>query len=150
MSAFILLTGAFFLAGELRAQDLPALTLTGSPGLPIGAGDLDWDDDGDCYCEVGPCAGGERPECGEILEGDCLDNPDDERAYKVNPGREEDCDDVLDNDCDGFVNDGCTTPARYATVRGGGGCAAVSCPPALPTLLLSALALGLGRSRRRS
>ncbi|MFH1466659.1 MAG: hypothetical protein ABIO70_19895 [Pseudomonadota bacterium] len=150
MSPFVLLTGASLLLGQARAQDLPALALRGLGGAPIGAGDLDWDDDGDCFCEVGPCAGGVRPECGQILDGDCLDNPSDDRSNDANPGREESCDDVLDNDCNGFVNDGCTSPARYASVQGGGGCSAAPRPLALPSLLLAALALATSRARRRS
>ncbi len=113
-------------------------------GLPIGAGDLDWDDDGDCYCEVGPCAGTVRPECGELLDGDCLDNPSDSRAVHVNPDREELCDDMVDNDCNGLVNDGCSNSARYAQVQGGG-CSS----GALALLPLGALLLALPMTLRR-
>ncbi len=132
------LTGSSALAAEpppgvacphLRSLSSPyASALTGAAsqaGLPIGAGDLDWDDDGDCFCEIGPCEGGVRPECGQLQDGDCLDNPNDERAKHVNPDRDEACDDMVDNDCNGLINDGCSDTVRYATVQGGG-CRAVS------------------------
>jgi hypothetical protein len=115
----------------------------------VDAGELDWDDDGDCYCEVGPCAGGERPECGELQDGDCLDNPTDDRSNDANPGRDESCEDMLDNDCNGFINDGCTQPARYATVQGGG-CAALGARSAPAGLILLSLPLTLLGRRRRS
>ncbi len=113
-------------------------------GLPIGAGDLDWDDDGDCFCEVGPCEGSVRSSCGQLQDGDCLDNPTDSRSVHVNPAREEACDDMVDNDCNGLVNDGCSNTARYATVQGGG-CASST----LALLPLSALLLVLPMALRR-
>jgi len=145
MPASTLLFGALLLAPGARAQDL--LAFGARVRVPVGAGDLDWDDDGDCYCEVGPCEGSVRPECGAIEDGDCLDSPADDRSNDANPGRDEDCTDVLDNDCNGFVNDGCTQPARYATVQGGG-CA--SAPGSSAGALLSTLLLALCRPRRRS
>ncbi|MCB9742353.1 MAG: lamin tail domain-containing protein [Alphaproteobacteria bacterium] len=50
-----------------------------------------------------------------VSEGDCDDNNPD-----VHPGIETDrCDDFLDNNCDGFFNEGCELPALNAGVRGG-------------------------------
>lgn len=57
-----------------------------------------------------------------VADGDCDDeNPD------VNPGVAEQCDDFLDNNCDGFFNEGCNYPAFEATVQGGSiiGCSAL-------------------------
>ena len=155
MPARLALLGSLLLAWNALAgvprSGTGADPATGDTGRePVAAGDLDWDDDGDCYCEVGPCEGGVRPECGEILEGDCLDSPSDPRAKEANPGREEDCGDAIDNDCDGFVNEECSAPARYASVRGGG-CS--TAPGARPASLAFALALVLALPalrRRRS
>lgn len=138
MSISMLLLGALMSASSSAAASLPSDAASVAPhihtslaqyalepvgydtGLPIGVGDLDWDDDGDCYCELGPCEGSVRSGCGQLSDGDCLDSPNDERAVHVNPGREEACDDMVDNDCNGLVNDGCSDAVRYATVQGGG------------------------------
>jgi hypothetical protein len=120
-------------------------------GLPIGVGELDWDDDGDCFCEVGPCEGSSRPECGQLEDGDCMDNPNDERAKHVNPDRDEACDDMVDNDCNGLVNDGCSDTVRYATVQGGGCHASAPARLSLFALLLALpLVLRLSRAANRS
>ena len=165
MSTCLLFIGALVLAPPSAAVELPpgaacqsvhALELVsptggdlqlGDSGLPIGVGDLDWDDDGDCFCEVGPCAGSVRSECGSPQEGDCLDNPNDSRSVDVNPDREEACDDLVDNDCNGLVNDGCSDTTRYATVQGGSSCAAAGGAALSGLALLLALPIAL---RRRS
>ena len=162
MSFSMLLSGALMLASPSVAIELPPGAAGLAPhlqaplaqslhqlawaesGLPVGVGDFDWDDDGDCYCEIGPCAGSVRSECGQPAEGDCLDNPSDGRAVNVNPGRDEACDDMVDNDCNGLINDGCSDSARYATVQGGG-CSS----GALPLLPLGALLLALPLALRR-
>lgn len=87
-----------------------------------------------------------------ITEGDCNDNPNDPDATLVHPGADELCSDLLDNDCDGFVNEGCTNPRRFATVRGGG-CSALpaGAEGGLAALLASLVALTVGllsRTRR--
>lgn len=163
MSISMLLLGALVLAPPMAAAELPPGAAGLAPhrsallapsisvldgfdtGLPIGAGDMDWDDDGDCYCEVGPCSGSVRSECGQVNPGDCMDNPNDDRAKHVNPGRDELCDDAVDNDCNGLVNDGCSDSARYATVQGGG-CS--SSPRSLLPSLAFLLALPLALRRR--
>ena len=73
-----------------------------------------------------------------VADGDCDDNNPD-----VNPGVEELCDDFLDNNCDGFYNEGCSYPAFEATVQGGSiiGCSAVAGGAGLLALLLGGLAL---------
>jgi outer membrane protein OmpA-like peptidoglycan-associated protein len=120
---------------------------SGDPGLPIGAGDLDWDDDGDCFCEIAPCAGSSRSSCGQLEGGDCMDNPNDGRSIDVNPDREESCDDVVDNDCNGLINDGCSDSARYATLQGGS--TSCSSSGATPLSLLALLFTLLPILRRR-
>ncbi|MEZ4237237.1 MAG: putative metal-binding motif-containing protein [Myxococcota bacterium] len=52
-----------------------------------------------------------------VGEGDCDDN---DRA--VHPGLAEVCNDRADNDCDGLFDEGCDDTARFASLRGGGGC----------------------------
>ena len=85
-----------------------------------------------------------------VIEGDCLDDPADSRSPLVNPEAEELCDDTLDNDCNGFYNDGCDNDAGLAGVRGGGMVCGVSpLPGALggsaALVVLGALAAGLRR-----
>jgi hypothetical protein len=63
-------------------------------------------------------------------DGDCMDvspTEDPERAAlaaTAYPGAPEVCGDLVDNDCDGWIDNlpACTTPALQATVRGGGFC----------------------------
>ncbi len=51
-------------------------------------------------------------------EGDC-----DDQEPLESPGiGSETCGDRLDNDCNGFFDDGCDLSVRQGTVRGGGGC----------------------------
>jgi hypothetical protein len=51
-------------------------------------------------------------------EGDCDDNEELE-----SPGiPKETCGDRLDNDCNGFYDDGCDLSVRQGTIQGGGGC----------------------------
>ena len=52
-------------------------------------------------------------------EGDCDDN-----APRVNPNASEICGDRLDNNCDGFFDNGqdCDLAAQQGQLRGGGGC----------------------------
>ena len=52
-----------------------------------------------------------------IADGDCDDN---DRA--IHPGAIERCDDRLDNNCDGYFDEGCDVSARQGTLKGGGGC----------------------------
>lgn len=51
------------------------------------------------------------------LEGDC---DDDNPSVNPAPDTRELCTDLLDNDCDGLLNEGCSNPAVYGTVQGGG------------------------------
>ncbi len=85
-----------------------------------------------------------------VIEGDCLDDPADSRSPLVNPAAEELCDDTLDNDCNGFYNDGCDNDAGLAGVRGGGMVCGVSPTPgalggSAVLVMLGALAVGLRR-----
>lgn len=74
---------------------------TGAPPPPEDTG-LDLDRDGDGWTP---------------REGDCDD--DERNAY---PGLAEVCTDRIDNDCDGLYDEGCDDSARFASLRGGGGC----------------------------
>lgn len=50
-------------------------------------------------------------------QGDCADcDP------SVYPGANENCNDEIDNNCDGFFNEGCDLSVAQGEVRGGGGC----------------------------
>lgn len=55
-------------------------------------------------------------------DGDCNDNPADPIAVDIFPGAVEVCDDGIDNNCDGNVDDDCLNRAREASLRGGGLC----------------------------
>ena len=85
----------------------------------------------------------------DLTEGDCLDDPNDPRAPQVNPGAPEVCNDGLDNDCNGFIDDGCSDPAVNGSVRGGGLCTAVAGPLPPAGGVLVSLALFLSAARRR-
>ena len=50
-------------------------------------------------------------------DGDC-----DDLDPQLAPGIKEECDDELDNDCDGLYDDGCDVAVRQGGIRGGGGC----------------------------
>jgi hypothetical protein len=81
-------------------------------------------------------------------EGDCWDSATDLDAKKVHPGALDVCTDLLDNDCNGLINDGCTNPQGFATIAGGG-CASFR-PGAIVGglgLLLASLALCFRRKR---
>jgi hypothetical protein len=85
-----------------------------------------------------------------IAEGDCYDVADDPLSATVFPGAQETCGDGLDNDCDGFFDDGCSDPLGYATARGGGLCGVADGPAApLAGFALAALALAAAATRRR-
>ena len=60
----------------------------------------DWDDDGDCYCEITPCRGSASTSCPIRLGGDCDDTG---TGYGNHPGATEWMDNY-DNDCDGAVD----------------------------------------------
>jgi MYXO-CTERM domain-containing protein len=63
-------------------------------------GTSNYDDDGDCFCEVGTCTGSSDPSCTVLNPGDC-DDTDDRTA----PGAPETAD-GRDNSCDGRVDEG--------------------------------------------
>ena len=108
---------------------------TGAPGTDTGVLDtgvpagLDDDADGDGFTP---------------RDGDCDDtNP------RVSPRAAEICNDRIDNDCDGFFDNGeeCTIAARQGTLRGGGGCTGEG---AIGNAALLFLVPGLRRRRRRT
>lgn len=73
-------------------------------------------------------------------QGDCDDNNAD-----VRPGRSEDCGNDIDDNCDGFFNEGCDRDAQQGQLRGGSTCRAETSNAAwlvLPGVLLA-------RRRRR-
>ena len=92
-----------------------------------------------------------------VNDGDCMDIPEDEDPERgalsaaVFPGAVEVCGDLLDNDCDGFIDNlpDCANPAAAATVRGGGLCGVAHAGPGAGALALVGLGVALGRRRRR-
>lgn len=75
-------------------------------------------------------------------QGDC-----DDGDPEVNPNVKEVCGDQLDNNCDGFFDEGCEIGTQQGNIKGGGGCTsgdAIGGPAALILLPL----LGLRRRRR--
>ncbi|MCO4770981.1 MAG: putative metal-binding motif-containing protein [Deltaproteobacteria bacterium] len=70
-----------------------------------------WDDDGDCFCEVGPCLGSESINCASVEGGDCNDiNEDlngdgDNDGPLIFPGQIEGGNFVDDN-CNGITDEG--------------------------------------------
>jgi hypothetical protein len=93
-------------------------------GVPIS---LDDDADGDGFSP---------------REGDC-----DDTLARVNPNAVEVCGDRLDNDCDGFFDNGedCNIAASQGQLRGGGGCTGESGIGAAGIVFL----LPFARRRRR-
>jgi len=77
-----------------------------------------YDDDGDCYCEVGPCTGS-IVACNSIDPDDCNDG-----AVDVNPGLapETDLTNGIDDDCDGIVDQGTTDTDFDGYSPDGGDC----------------------------
>jgi len=65
----------------------------------IDEGTSAWDDDGDCYCELGTCGGSSNAACGALNSGDCNDG-----ESQVYPGATEVCN-SRDEDCDGAIDE---------------------------------------------
>ncbi|MED5370767.1 MAG: MopE-related protein [Myxococcota bacterium] len=82
-----------------------------------------------------------------VNEGDC-----DDEDMDINPGVEERCDDMVDNNCDGWINEGCDYPALTASMSGGSlipwGCS-VSPGSAGGGAFVMALALAAALRRRK-
>ncbi len=72
-------------------------------------------------------------------QGDC-----DETDSLVNPGITEDCTNAIDDNCDGFYNEGCDRAPQQGQLRGGSACAEQE--PAAAFLFLPVL---FWRRRRR-
>jgi hypothetical protein len=73
--------------------------------FPDGTPD-NWDDDGDCYCEVLPCLGtvADPEDCPNgLFGGDCDDTP---TGFHNHPGAFDWPHDNFDNDCDGEIDEG--------------------------------------------
>ena len=85
----------------------------------IDEGTVVYDDDGDCYCEVGPCVGSINPGCAQVDPLDCNDG-----AVGVNPGEapESDLTNGIDDDCDGIVDQGTTDTDFDGYSPDGGDC----------------------------
>ncbi len=70
-----------------------------------------WDDDGDCFCEIGPCQGSDEPSCTVVSEGDCNDSTFDLDGDGVGdgapifPGADESLN-FIDDDCNGITDEG--------------------------------------------
>ena len=70
-----------------------------------------WDDDGDCFCEVGPCLGSENVACTTIEEGDCNDISEDLNGDGdldgplIFPGQVE-AGNFVDDNCNGITDEG--------------------------------------------
>jgi hypothetical protein len=81
-------------------------------------------------------------------EGDC-----DDQEPLESPGiPRETCGDKLDNDCNGFYDDGCDLSVRQGTLQGGGGCSGNTQNPQPTgggTATAALLFLPLVRLRRR-
>ena len=74
------------------------------------------DDPNACVCNLYSCSN-----CKDLdndawydCEGDCDDTPNSIQAFNTHPGADEICD-GLDNDCNGQVDDNCTTPTPTPT-----------------------------------
>lgn len=70
-----------------------------------------WDDDGDCFCEVGPCLGSEATNCTTVEPGDCNDSASDLDGDEVPdgllifPGAVESLN-FIDDNCNGITDEG--------------------------------------------
>ena len=64
----------------------------------VDEGTATFDDDGDCFCEIGPCTGSVDTSCPVLLDSDCADTDPD-----VNPGALDEPDtSYIDANCDGL------------------------------------------------
>jgi hypothetical protein len=100
----------------------PAVNPNASEGDPETGGTADGKDN-DCNGVVDDPYQDQDGDGYTVLEGDCLDDPSDPNSQYVNPKATEVCDDLYDNDCNGFFNDGCDNARVYASAKGGGLCA---------------------------
>lgn len=76
-------------------------------------------DDPDLPRDTGPAAEADCDEDGWTpAMGDC-----DDFDPMVNPGMTEICGDRIDNNCDGFIDEGCDRSWERGTLQGGAGCA---------------------------
>jgi hypothetical protein len=70
-----------------------------------------------------------------VADGDCNDGDP-----AINPGEIELCDNTVDDDCNRFVNDGCSRDDQLGELGGGAACASNEAPVAgllfLPLFLL--------------
>jgi MYXO-CTERM domain-containing protein len=83
----------------------------------------------------------------DVAQGDCDDGNAD-----VNPGISvEECGDRLDNDCNGFLDDGCDFSVRQGSIQGGGGCSGndQGPPPVQTTATAGLLVMPAWWRRRR-
>jgi len=70
-----------------------------------------WDDDGDCFCEVGPCLGSESISCVSIEPDDCNDSAEDLDGNGVADGLEifptaVESGNSIDDNCNGITDEG--------------------------------------------
>jgi hypothetical protein len=139
------------------------------PGAPAPADGRPGDcDDGDAAVRPGGDEGdapnGKDDDCDGLVDepwgdadgdgvpaeaGDCRDDPSVPGAREVFPGATERCDNRRDDDCDGFMDEGCPAPDAEARLGGGGACAGAPGGGAGGAAAVAGLAL-LVRVRRRS
>ena len=119
----------------------PAVNPNASEGDPETGGTADGKDN-DCNGIVDDPYQDQDGDGFTVLEGDCVDDPEDTNSQFVNPAATEVCNDLYDNDCNGFYNDNCDNTRVYATAQGGGLCSAIpSSQPATGGALLLLLTL---------